>query len=295
MNLVPQILTILQSGKAQKVLLVPKSPILMKIGKYMAPTDPTSIASPQDVRDTLSGLATMANYQIIMGSSKASDGTFTISNQELGRIRVNFIIQRGTPVIFIERTPSRIPLLREVVPEAETLKGLLELLEARTGVILFTGSDTDGVSDVIYAALKHVNDTKNRVIYTVEKPLRYLLNNKKSVVIQREVKVDVENMAQGIIQSQFLEADILYVDDIPDKESLENIIQVANRETLCLVRFPSWTPILAIKALHHLHASEALFLQVLKELVLGVVHLEDRGKLILYTSPSEKDALFYGD
>ncbi len=295
MNLVPQILSVLKSGRAQKVLLVPKTPILMKVGKRMTPADPNAIASPQDVRDTLTGLATMANYQIIMGSSRASDGTFTSSTQDLGRIRVNFIIQRGTPVIFVERVPSRIPALREAVPEAETLKDLLELLESKTGVVLFTGSDADGVSDVIYAALKHVNDTQNRIVYTVEKPLRYLLNNNKSVVIQREVKVDVESVAQGIIQSQFLETDILYVDDIPDRESLENLIQVANRETLCLARFPSRTPMLAIKALHHLHSSESLFIQVLRELILGVVHMEERGKLILYTSPAEKDALFYGD
>ncbi len=295
MNLVPQIFAILESGRAYKVLLVPKAPILMKIGRYMSPAEPATPVAPQDVRDTLSGLATMGNYQIIMGTSRASDGTFTVSTQDLGRIRVNFIIQRGTPVVFVERIPSRIPTLKDVVPDAEAFKGLLEIMESKTGIVLFTGSDTDGVADVVYAVLKHVNDNDKKVIYTVEKPLRYLLNNNKSVVIQREVKVDVETTAYGVIQSLYLEADIAYVDDIPDRETLENLIQVANRETLCLVRYPSWTPVLAVRSLHHLHASEGLFAQVLKELVMGVIHLEERGKIVLYTSQADKDALFYGD
>ncbi len=295
MNLVPRILDILESGRTRKILLVPKAPLLMKIGKYTSPADPKTVVSPQDVRDTLSGLATMGNYQILIGSSKASDGTFTISTQDLGRIRVNFIIQRGTPVIFVERIPSQIPSLGETVPDANVAKRLTKLITAKTGVILFTGSDADGVADVIYSLLKHTNEKEKKVIYTVENPLRYLLNNKKSVVIQREVKVDVETVSHGVIQSLFLETDIAYIDNIPDRETMENVIQVANRETLCLLRYPSWTPLLAIKGLQNLHPSDDLFYHVLKELVMGVVHLEERGKLRLYTSQAEKDALFHGD
>ena len=295
MNLVPQILNILESGKTRKVLLVPKSPILMKVGRYTSPAQPASVVSPQDVRDTLSALATMGNYQILIGSSKASDGTFTISTHDLGRIRVNFIIQRGTPVIFVERIPSQIPTLEETIMDVNTIKHLTKLATLKTGLILFTGSDADSVADVIYSLLKHINATEKKIIYTVENPLRYLLNNRKSVVLQREVKVDVETTAHGVIQSLFLETDIVYVDNIPDRETLENTIQVANRDTLCLLRYPSWTPLLALKGLQHLHPSKDLFLQVLKELVMGIVHLEERGKLNIYRSQAEKDALFYGD
>jgi len=294
MNLLNQVFSILESGKTRKILLVPKAPILMKMGKYMTPAEPTSPISPQDVKDTLSALATMGNYQIIVGSSKASDGTFTIVSRELGRVRVNFIIQRGTPVIFLERIPSTISELKEIVPETEAYK-IQRLTKSKSGIILFTGSDTDGVAEVIYAVLKQVNDQEKKVIYTVEKPLRFLLNNNKSAVIQREVGVDVETMAQGVIQSLFLEANITYVDDIPDRETLENSLQVANRETLCLMRYPSWTPSLAIKSLCHLHGSESLFLQVLRELIVGIVHLEERGKVTVYTSQAEKDAFFHGN
>ncbi len=295
MNLVPQILNILESGKTRKVLLVPKSPILMKVGKYTSPAQPASVVSPQDVRDTLSGLATMGNYQILIGSSKAGDGTFTISTQDLGRIRVNFIIQRGTPVIFIERIPSVIPPLTETLHDETSIKAILELIKANTGLILFTGSDADSVAEVIYSILKHVNDHEKKVIYTVENPLRYLLNNNKSVVVQREVKVDVESTAQGILQSLLLETDLLYVDDIPDRDALENLIHVASRGTLCLVKYPSWTPLLAIKRILRLKVSDTLLPQLFNELILRVVHLKERGKIIILSSQKEKDALFYGN
>jgi len=292
MNLTPKIMEIMQMGRDQKILMVPKSPLLLRIGRITSPLDPHPVL-PQDVKDTLSGLATIANYQIVVGSGKASNGTFTFSTHDVGRLRVNFIIQRGTPVIFVERVPSQIPPINERIPQVEVKRRLMGLLEAETGIILFTGSNTEETAEVVSAVLKHINDNENKILCTVERPLRYILNNNKSVVIQREVGVDVDNVAHGINQSSFLEADVLYISDIPDKKSLDELIQVANRRTLCLVRFPAWSPSLAIKSLQHLHGSPDLFSQVVKELLLGVVHLGKKGEMTLYTR-QEKEALLHG-
>ncbi len=292
MNLTPKIMETMQTGMAQKILIVPKSPMLLRIGRITSPLDPYTV-SPQDVKDTLSGLATIANYQIVVGSGKISNGTFTLSTHDVGRLRVNFIIQRGTPVIFVERVPSQIPSINERIPQVEVKRRLVGLLEAETGIILFTGNDAEETAEVVYAVLKNINDNENKILCTVEKPLRYILNNKKSVVIQREVGVDVDSVAHGINQSSFLKADILYISDIPDKKSLDELIQVANKRTLCLVMFPSWSPSLAIKSLQHLHGSPDLFSQVVKELLLGVIHLGEKGAMTLYTQ-EDKEALLHG-
>jgi len=282
----------MQMGRAQKILMVPKSPLLLRIGRITSPLDP-HLVSPQDARDTLTGLATVANYQVVVGSGKYSSGTFILSTHDVGRLRVNFIIQRGTPVISVEKASSQIPPINERIPQVEVKRRLMGLLEADAGIILFTGSNTEETAEVVYALLKHINDNENKILCTVEKPLRYILNNSKSVVIQREVGVDVDNIAHGINQSSFLEADVLYISNIPDKESLDELIQVANRGTLCLARFLACSPSLAIKSLQHLHGSPDLLSQVVRELFLGVVHMGKEGEITLYTR-QEKEALLHG-
>ncbi len=292
MNLSPRIIETLQTGKGDKILLVPKSPLLLRMGGTVVPSGLPPV-TPQDVRETLSGLATIANYQIVASAGKTTHGTFTLSTQDVGRLRVNFIIQRGTPVVFIERLSSHIPALLECIPNPELQDRIAHLIENETGIILFTGSKASEVAEVIYAILKHINDTKNQIIYTVEKPIQYILNNNESVVIQREVGVDVESMALGISQGSFLEADILYVSDAPDRESVVKLIEAANRATLCLLRFPAWSPSLAIKLLRHLYGDEDLFSQVVRELLPAVVQIVQKKEIVLYTG-QEKEALLHG-
>lgn len=294
MNLTPKIMQLMQMNKAQKILMVmvPKSPLLLRIGRVISLLDSQPV-SPQDVKDTLIGLATIANYQVVVGSGKYSSGAFTFSTHDLGRLRVNFIIQRGTPVISVERASSHVPPINERIPQVEVKRRLMGLLDAEVGIIFFTGSDAERMGEVVYTLLKHINDNEEKILCTVEKPLCYILNNSKSVVIQREVGVDVDNIAHGINQSSFLEADVLYISDIPDKESLDELIQVANSGTLCLARFLAWSPSLAIKFLQYLHGSPDLLSQVVRELFLGVVHLDKKGEIILYTG-REKEALLHG-
>ena len=282
----------MQMGRAQKILMVPNTPLLFRVDRVTGPLEPHPI-SPQDAKDTLTGLATIANYQVVVGSGRYSSGTFILSTHEVGRLRVNFIIQRGTPVISVEKASSQIPSIDELVPQEEVKRRLMDLLEADTGIVLFTGSNAEETAEVIYALLKHINDNEKKILCTVEKPLRYILNNGKSVVIQREVGLDVDNIAHGINQSSFLEADVLYISNIPDKESLDELIQVANRGALCLARFLACSPSLAIKSLQHLHGSPDLLSQVVRELFLGVVHMGKEGEITLYTR-QEKEALLHG-
>jgi|GEM_PF-520253 Tfp pilus assembly ATPase PilU len=296
MNKAPQVLSVFQRGTVQKLLLVPNSPLLIK-EKELMPLD-TAVLTPQDVVDTLQGLATIANYQIIMGSSKASQGSFTTSSHGVGRLKINFIIQRGTPVVLIEKPPLEVPDIRNLIKDPDLFRRLSELLEEHAGIILFTGSSLDAMSDVVYSVLRYINNTESKLIYTVEKPLRYLVKNSKSAVIQREVGVDVGTIEEGIVQSQLLSVDLLYVSDIPDKPSLDKLIQVANRGTLCLAVYPSLSPLMAFSALSHLHASQDLFGQIWENLVLGVLCIDghEEGMTIrLLSTPEEKVGIIHGD
>lgn len=292
MNLTPKVLSLLQTG-SNRVILVPKTPMLIRRGKEVAPAEPAVITSPQDVRDTLGGLATLANYHLILGSTRASEGTFSLSTTELGRLRINFIIQRGTPVVYVERIPLDIPSLNSIFSDPENLKNMLDILKFEAGIVLFTGTNVEFLSTAILSALKHINESEPKIIYTVEKPLRYLLNNDKSVVVQREVEVDVDSFPNGILQALYLKPDILYSSDIPDAPTLHSLVKLANREVLCIAQFPSLSPMLAIRALGQLYGDTEGFSQVLRELIQGVVSLSGEEVSVL-VGRDNRESLLYG-
>jgi len=293
MNLAPKVFSLLERG-INRVILVPKSPILIRTEeKEVIPAHPETVTSPQDVRDTLGGLATLANYQLVMGATRASEGTFSFSTSELGRLRVNFIIQRGTPVVCVERLPLEIPDINSLFEDSENLKQLLGLLELDTGILLFTDIDEEFISMVILSLLKYINNNKSKIIYTVEKPIRYLLNNNRSVVIQREVEVDVENFPNGIYQALHLNADILYTSDIPNTSTLSSLITLANKGTLCLVQYPSLSPALAVNTLARIYGDPVGFKQIVKDLFQAIVSLS-AGKLSLVVRKEDKESLLYG-
>lgn len=120
--------------------------------------------------------------------------------------------------------------LNDYIPPLETiaLPNLAKTFADRaTGLVLVTGATGSGKSTTLASMIDHVNATRNGHIITVEDPIEYVHNNKKSSVTQREVGIDAASFASGLKASLREDPDIILIGEIRDRETCEAALAAA--------------------------------------------------------------------
>ena len=97
------------------------------------------------------------------------------------------------------------------------------------GLILVTGKTNSGKTTTLNALINEINETQNKKILTLEKPIEYKHTSKKSIIVQKEVGRggDVKTFREGVKNSLREDCDILIIGEIRDKETMEAAIDMA--------------------------------------------------------------------
>ncbi len=147
-----------------------------------------------------------------------------------GRFRVNILKQRQNPALVIRRIISTIPQIGDL-----RLPKIVENLSlARRGLILLTGMTGSGKSTTLASMLNHRNERVGGHILTIEDPIEYYHEHKKSVVTQREVGVDTDSYSTALKNSLRQRPDVILIGEIRDKEVMEQALTIAETGHLCL-------------------------------------------------------------
>lgn len=147
-----------------------------------------------------------------------------------GRFRVNVYKQRQVPGLVIRRIISKIPTLDELkLPPV-----LRTLAMERRGLILLTGMTGSGKSTTLASMLNYRNENEQGHILTIEDPIEYYHEHKKSVVTQREVGVDTESYSTALKNSLRQRPDVILIGEIRDREVMEQALTIAETGHLCL-------------------------------------------------------------
>lgn len=149
---------------------------------------------------------------------------------EYGRFRVNVFRQRQMPGLVIRRIISKIPSLAEL-----KLPNVLSqmAMEAR-GLVLVTGMTGSGKSTTLASMLNYRNERTEGHILTIEDPIEYYHEHKKSVVTQREVGVDTESYFIALKNALRQRPDVILIGEIRDREVMEQALTIAETGHLCL-------------------------------------------------------------
>ena len=111
---------------------------------------------------------------------------------------------------------------------------LLDLVMEKRGLILIAGSTGSGKSTSLAAMIDHRNNTKSGHILTIEDPVEYLFEHKRSIVNQREIGVDTTSY-QAALQNALREApDLIMVGEVRDKETMQSALLHTLTGHLCL-------------------------------------------------------------
>lgn len=119
-------------------------------------------------------------------------------------------------------------LLKKHLPEYDEL-GLPDSLRKMThqtqGLILIVGNKNSGKTTTLNALVRHINETQNKKIITIEKIIEYTHIPRNSMIVQKQVDIDCQTYFNGIKNALKEDCDVLVVEDIRNRETMEAVLE----------------------------------------------------------------------
>jgi len=173
--------------------------------------------------------ATM-NEDQIKEFERKPEMNLALSEQGLGRFRVNIFKQRGEVSMVIRSIKTDIPFYKDLGLPAI----LPELVMEKRGLILFVGGTGSGKSTSLASLIDHRNTNSAGHIITIEDPVEFVHRHKKSIVNQREVGMDTDNYEDALENTLRQAPDVILIGEIRSRETMEHAIAFAETGHLCL-------------------------------------------------------------
>lgn len=147
-----------------------------------------------------------------------------------GRFRINIFVQRNEVGIVARNIVADIPNWRELgLPPV-----LTEVVMRKRGLMLFVGATGSGKSTSLAALIDYRNSNSSGHIVTIEDPVEYVHNHKKSIVNQREVGVDTRSWHNALKNTLRQAPDVILIGEIRDRETMEHALAFAETGHLCI-------------------------------------------------------------
>ncbi len=151
------------------------------------------------------------------------DLDFAYEMDETSRFRCNYFKQQNGLAAVFRLIPTKIASLDELgIPEA-----VKQFAHMRSGLVLVTGPTGSGKSTTLAALIDYINSNQSRHIITVEEPIEFVHNNKKSVNTQLVVPLHTTSFADGLRASLREDADIVLVGEMRDLETISLALTAA--------------------------------------------------------------------
>ncbi|MGK2898392.1 MAG: PilT/PilU family type 4a pilus ATPase [Burkholderiaceae bacterium] len=214
-----RVLRLMSEKGASDVYLSASSPILIKINGQLLQLSDQPLTHTQP-RQLLAELLTPSQLEELEDTGELNIG---VGISGVGSFRLSAFRQRGSIAAVFRCIPFMIPTLESLnlPPVLNTM-----ILEKR-GLILMVGATGSGKSTTLAAMLEQRNQQLAGHILTIEDPIEFLFNNKKSVVNQREVGRDTHSLQVGLKNALRQAPDCILIGEIRDRETMTAAISYA--------------------------------------------------------------------
>jgi len=205
-------------GASDLHLTVGRPPVL-RVGGRLRPLE-TKILEPEDTISLMKSI-TPDKKQSELQEVGGTDFGFAFG--DVGRFRTAVFKQKGNIAIVLRLIPTALLSFDDIgLP-----KICAALCRRPRGLFLVTGPTGCGKTTTLAAMINYVNESLDRHIITIEEPIEYYHPHKKSIINQREVRVDVPTFGEAIRRSLRQDPDVIFVGELRDLETMQNAIAAA--------------------------------------------------------------------
>jgi twitching motility protein PilT len=215
-----------REAKATDVHVMANSPVLFRVDGELVPfTD--EVLSVSVARHLSCALLSEAQVALL---DDRLDLDFMCIGARQQRYRVNVGHFNGAVGATIRLLPNApIPLEELHLPPIVT-----EMTHRGKGLILITGSTSQGKTTTMASMVDAINRHSRKHIVTIEDPIEYLHTNQQSLVRQREVGRDTKSFADGLRAAMRQDPDVLLIGEMRDYDTIETALRAAETGMLVL-------------------------------------------------------------
>lgn len=224
-NLV-QLFKVLMDENASDLHIASYSPPRLRVAGKLVPLDLPALGPTDTYNLCLSVLNEDQKQRLSI--KRELDLSFSVKN--LARFRANLYYESGR----IAGTFRAIPFQAADLADLKVPDYLEFLCNKRRGIIVIAGQSGSGKTTTLASMLNYMNHTRFDHIVTIEDPIEYTHTHKNCIITQREIGVDVENFSQATSNILKQDPNIVMVSDIPDCDTLFNILTLAETGHLVL-------------------------------------------------------------
>lgn len=154
----------------------------------------------------------------------------SLSVAGVGRFRINMYRQRGTISMVVRYIKNIIPTIEELNLPLILKSIVMEL----RGLVLVVGATGSGKSTTLASMVDYRNQNHSGHILTIEDPIEFLYQHKKSIVDQREVGIDTMSYDNALINAMREAPDVILIGEIRERNAMKHAIAYAETGHLCI-------------------------------------------------------------
>lgn len=209
---------IIKEGASDLHLSAGRPPII-RVSGSLIPLVKRSIITQEDMEGYLSVVLTPENREIL-AKDRDVDFSYTFPSS---RFRGNAYHRLGSVALALRLIPRNIRTLAEL-----NLPPILESFTRKPqGFFLVVGPIGQGKTTTLATLIEMINQTRNEHILTIEDPVEYLFESKKSIIDQREVRLDAPDFATALTAMFREDIDVCMVGEMRDTTTISTAVTAA--------------------------------------------------------------------
>jgi twitching motility protein PilT len=180
----------------------------------------TKVLEPED---TMSLMKSITPERIQQEFEETGSGDFGFAYGDAARFRVAIFKQKGVASLVLRRIPNTIMTFEQIgLPKMAE-----QICRRPRGIFLVTGPTGSGKTTTLACMINWINENFDRHIITMEDPIEYYHPHKKSIVVQREIGVDVPSFGESLRRALRQDPDVMLVGEMRDLDTISSAITAA--------------------------------------------------------------------
>ncbi len=217
--LIDKLLTAAVKNGVSDIHITMGLPPVFRIDGHMKP-QATKVLTADDTNGLMKSI-TPERCQTELAEKGGCD--FGFAFKDLARFRVSVFKQRGSIAMVLRQIPNRL-----LTPEQLGVPDICKKLVTRPrGLFLVTGPTGSGKSTTLASLIDYINASFDHHIITIEDPIEFYHQSKKSTVNQREIGTDVTSFSEALRRALRQDPDVILVGELRDLETIEAAISAA--------------------------------------------------------------------